>query len=103
MGDVRTKEDWYDEIKKDKIVALFTAGWCPDCRFIEPDLPEIEAKFPSYTFLTVDRDERLDIAQEYGVMGIPSFLVFHKGKEVARFVSKDRKTKQEIITFLNEV
>src|SRR5699024_9628599 len=103
MKDIRTKEEWLESIKNEKAVALFTADWCPDCQVIKPDLPAIEALFPSYTFNVVDRDELMEIAQDYGVMGIPSFLAFHQGKEVGRFVSKDRKSKEEIIAFINDL
>ena len=79
---------------------VFSAGWCPDCRVIEPVLPEIEASFPEYTFVEVDRDEYIDICEEYDIYGIPSFLAFKNGKEIGRFVSKDRKTKEEIVDFI---
>lgn len=103
MKKIQTKETWHDTINNENVVALFTADWCPDCRVIEPDLPEIEEAFSAYTFVSIDRDELLEIAQEYGIMGIPSFLVFHRGKEAGRFVSKDRKTKEEIFAFLNDL
>ena len=84
-----------------KVVLFFTAGWCPDCRFIKPAMPEIEAEFKEFTFIQVDRDENLDLCQELMVMGIPSFIVYRDGKEVARFVNKDRKTKAEVTAFLS--
>lgn len=104
MNYIKTKEEWFESIKNNEhTVALFTADWCPDCQVIKPVLPDIEAAFPSYTFIEINRDELMEMAQEYGVMGIPSFLAFHQGKEVGRFVSKDRKTKEEIIAFLNDL
>jgi thioredoxin-like negative regulator of GroEL len=51
----------------------------------------------------VDRDEFIDICQEYGIFGIPSFLAFKDGKEIGRFVSKDRKTKEGIVQFIEEL
>ncbi|TDM04568.1 thioredoxin family protein [Macrococcus carouselicus] len=81
-------------------IAMFTAGWCPDCHYIKPALPEIEAAHPDYQFVSVDRDELMDLAVEYDVMGIPSFLAFKEGKEIGRFVSKDRKTEEEINDFI---
>ena len=32
-------------------VLFFTADWCPDCRFIKPAMPEIEAEFKEFTFI----------------------------------------------------
>ncbi|MFD1851080.1 thioredoxin family protein [Oceanobacillus bengalensis] len=93
--------DQYNELtKNENVIALFSADWCGDCHFLEPELPEIEAAFPDYTFIKIDRDQFIDICVDNGIMGIPSFLAFRDGKEVGRFVSKDRKTKEEVIDFI---
>ena len=84
-------------------VFYFTAGWCPDCTFIEPFMPEIEKEFQQLTFVKVDRDQFMDLCRELDIFGIPSFVVFHNGKEAGRFVSKDRKTKEEVETFLRSL
>ena len=98
------KEDQLIEtISNSKVVLFFTAGWCPDCRFIKPAMPEIEQDFSDYTFYEVDRDENIDLAAELNVFGIPSFIVYDNGKEIDRFVNKDRKTKQQVEDFLNNL
>lgn len=51
----------------------------------------------------MDRDENLDLAIEQEILGIPSLLTFQNGKETGRFVSKLRKTPEEIQEFLNKV
>jgi thiol-disulfide isomerase/thioredoxin len=84
-------------------VFLFTAGWCPDCRFLEPFLPEIENEYKEYTFVSVDRDEFIDLCGELDIFGIPSFVVFKDGQELGRFVSKDRKTKEEVEEFMDSL
>ncbi len=92
----------FNELKQnEKVIFVFSAGWCPDCTFIEPFLPELVAENPEYKFVEVDRDEFMELAQEYDIFGIPSFLAFDEGKEVGRFVSKDRKTKEEIQAFID--
>jgi thiol-disulfide isomerase/thioredoxin len=94
----------FEQIKNNgKSIFMFSAGWCPDCRFIEPVLPEIEEKFKEYTFVHVDRDDYIDLCQQLNVFGIPSFLAFEDGKELGRFVSKDRKTQEEIETFISDL
>ena len=98
------KEDQLIEtIGNGKVVLFFTADWCPDCRFIKPVMPEIEQDFSDYTFYEVDRDENIDLAAELNVFGIPSFIVYDNGKEIGRFVNKDRKTKQQVEDFLNNL
>ncbi|KRN24919.1 thioredoxin family protein [Lacticaseibacillus camelliae] len=86
-----------------KQMLFFTAGWCPDCAFIKPAMPEIEQDFADYTFIKVDRDDNIKVAQEMGVMGIPSFIAFEDGKEIGRFVNKDRKTKQQVEDFISSL
>ncbi len=85
----------------ENVIFIFSAGWCPDCRVIEPILPEIEEKYADFTFVEVNRDDFIEICQENDIFGIPSFLAFMNGTEAGRFVSKDRKTKEEIIQFIN--
>ena len=34
-------ESQFNSLKKENTVFEFTAGWCPDCRIIEPDLPRL--------------------------------------------------------------
>ena len=51
----------------------------------------------------VDRDENIALAAELNVFGIPSFIVYDNGKEIGRFVNKDRKTKQQVEDFLNNL
>ena len=92
-----------EKLSTGKYVLFFTADWCPDCRFIKPAMPEIEANFSQFEFILVDRDENIDLCQEMIIMGIPSFVVYEDGKEKARFVNKDRKTKKEVEDFLNNI
>ncbi len=97
-------EEQYKELKENgKVVFLFSADWCPDCRVIEPFMPEVEADFSDYTFVYVDRDQFIDLCVENDVFGIPSFIAFSFGAETGRFVSKDRKTKEEIVGFLQSL
>ncbi|MCM3442738.1 thioredoxin family protein [Metabacillus halosaccharovorans] len=96
-----------DEYKKitqeEKVILMFSADWCPDCRVIEPILPEIEQENSEFTFYYVDRDEYIDLCAELNVFGIPSFVAFHEGKEVGRFVNKDRKSKEQIQEFIDSI
>jgi thiol-disulfide isomerase/thioredoxin len=94
----------YEEVKKTKkAIFVFSADWCPDCRFIQPFLPEIEQTFSEYEFYYVDRDQLLEVCQQENVFGIPSFIAYDTGKELGRFVSKDRKTKEEVERFIRSL
>jgi len=101
MKTLETKEQFNELIEKEDVVFLFSAEWCADCRIIEPEIPSIEVDYPEYTFVYVDRDKFIEICQEQDIFGIPSFIAFREGKEAGRFVSKQRKTKEEIEEFLD--
>jgi thiol-disulfide isomerase/thioredoxin len=84
-------------------IFLFSATWCGDCRFIEPFMDEVERKYNQFTFIHIDRDQFIDLCIELDVFGIPSFIAYENGKELGRFVSKDRKTQEEIETFIENL
>lgn len=94
-----------DEIKNAEGVSVlvFSANWCPDCRFIEPFLPKLIEKYSDYQFWYIDRDAWMQVCIDHNVMGIPSFIGFQAGEEKGRFVSKNRKTEAEIDAFLGSL
>lgn len=94
----------FETLKNEQnVIFMFSADWCPDCRVIEPVLPELEKENNQFTFYYVDRDQFIDLCSELNVFGIPSFIAYDKGKEIGRFVSKERKTKEEIQQFINKI
>jgi thioredoxin-like negative regulator of GroEL len=85
-------------------VALFKADWCKDCVYIDPFMPDVAAKYADrITFLIVDRDAFPELGERYNVLGIPSFIAFREGKDTITFISKLRKTREEIEGFLDRV
>ncbi|KIL41252.1 thiol-disulfide isomerase [Gordoniibacillus kamchatkensis] len=103
MEHLRTEEAFRAQIAKGGMtIAVFKATWCKDCHFIEPFMPEVEQKYAGrVTFVEIDRDELPDLCLDLGIMGIPSFIAYVEGQEVVRFVSKLRKTRDEIEQFID--
>lgn len=93
----------FEQLIQERTIFMFSANWCPDCRIIEPFLPEIMSKYSEYTFIYVDRDEFIDLCIDKDIFGIPSFLCYINGEEKGRFVSKDRKTQEEIEQFIESM
>ncbi len=104
MTDVHSVDEFRKQTASEKpTVVIWSANWCPDCVYLNPLLPAIEEANPDFSFIHMDRDENLDLAIEQEILGIPSLLTFQNGKETGRFVSKFRKTPEEIQDFLNKV
>jgi thiol-disulfide isomerase/thioredoxin len=101
MENIQSVDHFWELTKGKNALFVFSADWCPDCGFIKPHLPELEKENPQLAFYYVDRDEYIDLCAELNVFGIPSFIAFNEGKEIGRFVSKDRKTKEEVQQFLD--
>ncbi|WP_458412183.1 thioredoxin family protein [Schinkia sp. CFF1] len=103
MKKLESIEIFHKMKETEQVIFMFSADWCPDCRFIEPIMPEIENEWKEYQFCYVDRDQFIDLCQEMDIFGIPSFVAYKNGNEAGRFVSKDRKTKEEIEAFIKSL
>lgn len=93
----------YKKAIQERCIILVTATWCPDCVFIKPFIGEVALANPEFRYYSIDRDELLDLCKEMDVMGIPSFVAYDRGVEIGRFVSKFRKTRQEIEDFITSL
>lgn len=83
-------------------IAVFKTTWCKDCHFIDPFMPQVEEAYSDrLNFIHIDRDDLPDLCSELNILGIPSFIAFRDGQELVRFVSKLRKTRDEIEQFLD--
>ena len=64
----------------------FYADWCGPCRMVSPIVDEIAEERPDVTVGKVNVDDENTLAMKYGVMSIPTLIVFNNGKEKARIV-----------------
>lgn len=80
------------------ILTDFWAAWCGPCKMIAPILNELAAEYTGkLTIAKLDVDENPSTAMAYGVMSIPTLILFKGGKPVERIVGympKDRLLKQ---------
>jgi thioredoxin 1 len=63
----------------------FFAEWCGPCVAMKPVLAKLEAEMTGkFTVKRIDVDHNEQMASQYGVMGIPTFVIQKDGKEIAR-------------------
>ena len=72
-------EQQFEELKKGYTVFEFTAGWCPDCKVIEPDLPKLEKKYSQLQFVSVDRDQFIDICVQNDIFSSTEIMLLNPG------------------------
>lgn len=65
------------------VLVDFFAPWCGPCKMLAPLLDEISKEFPIVKFLKMNVDENPQTAQNYGINGVPTMIIFKKGKPVA--------------------
>lgn len=65
----------------------FGAKWCPPCKTLLPILEDLQSEEADRSsILQVDCDESPEIAAEFGIMSMPTVIVFHNGEPVDKFV-----------------
>ena len=68
------------------VVVDFTAAWCPPCRVMSPILDELAEERPDLRFVKLDVDDNTETAVRYGVLSMPTFMVFRGGEPVLKLV-----------------
>ncbi|MFC5469932.1 thioredoxin family protein [Cohnella suwonensis] len=103
MQRIQDEASFREFVGQDRLtVAVFKTTWCADCHFMEPFIGDVESAYSDRLAMAeIDRDDLPDLCSELNILGIPSFIAFRGGKEVVRFVSKLRKSREEIEQFLD--
>ena len=74
-------------LDSDRPVLLdFWAPWCTPCRMVGPILDEIAGERSDIKVAKVNVDEQPELAGQFGVMSIPTLVVFKNGEEIDRSV-----------------
>jgi thioredoxin 1 len=68
------------------VLVDFTAAWCPPCRVMKPVLAELASDRDDLRVVQLDVDNDQRTAAEYGVLSMPTFILFRDGREVQRLV-----------------
>ena len=90
-----TKPVAIDDSNFDKVVLQakiptlvdFWATWCGPCRMVAPVVDELSEEYDGrINFAKVDVDQNSQVASRYGVMSIPTLIIFKDGKPVSNMV-----------------
>ena len=86
--------DWQAKVlDSDKPVLVdFYATWCGPCKMMAPVIDEVATeKAGEVDVYKIDIDENPQVAQQYGVMSIPTFIVFKNGEPAAKTLGAQPK------------
>ena len=57
----------------------FTAEWCEPCKMMKPVIAEVISERPDLEYVVIDIDKNRDVALQYDVMGVPTFIIEKDG------------------------
>ena len=86
--------DWQAKVLDAEVPVLvdFFATWCGPCKMMAPVIDEVGVeKAGEVAVYKIDIDENMEIAQKYGVMSIPTFIVFKDGEPAAKTLGAQPK------------
>jgi thioredoxin 1 len=76
------------------VLVDFTAAWCGPCKMLAPIVQQIADEFQAQmTVGKLDIDENVETMMQYGIMGVPTLMLFKDGQPVERlsgYLPKDR-------------
>ena len=84
------------------VVVDFWAAWCGPCRAMSPILEELASERDDFRVVKVDAEANVATAARYGVMAMPTFVVFRDGAPVGKLVGSrpKRRLAEELATVL---
>lgn len=95
-----TAENFDEVMNTDKKVLVdFWASWCMPCKMMSPVIDQVAEENDSFLVGKVNTDEQQELAVRFGVMSIPTLLVFEKGKVVNRSVGVI--SKEEVLALVH--
>lgn len=105
MSDITVTDANFNEqvIKSDKPVLVdFWAVWCGPCQILGPILDEVAKAMEGKVIVgKLNVDENPTIAGKYGVMSIPTLMIFKGGALVKQFIGVQRK--ETLVSELNKL
>lgn len=84
-----TSQNFQSQVLASQLPVLveFTADWCPPCKMLKPILDDLARRYEGkLTVGVVDSDEYPEIRDSFGVMGLPTMILFRNGAPVERIV-----------------
>ena len=88
------ENNFSEVIKEGKVLVDCYAVWCGPCKMLAPVVEEVSKEVEDYSFYKLDVDKNEEVARSYGIMSIPTLLIFENGELKNKTVGF--KTKDEL-------
>jgi len=92
------ENEFKEKISGGKVLVDCFATWCGPCRMLSPIIDDLAKEISDYSFYKLDVDKNENIAREYGIMSIPTLLIFENGELKQTLVGfKSKEELKEIL------
>ena len=91
--------EFHEEINQGVTFVDFYSDWCGPCKMLAPFVEEASEQLTDVKFLKVNVDQEPELSGEFGIMSIPTLLIFKDGKLVAKDMGF--KPLNQLISFIN--
>lgn len=81
MAIINGNKNNFKELINNKVIVDFYADWCGPCKMLSPVLEKISAE-ENIDIVKINVDNEQELAREYGIMSIPTLIIFENGKEI---------------------
>lgn len=79
-------QQFNEYMKEDAVLVDFFATWCGPCKMLSPVLESVASTLEGKVkIVKVDVDQSPELTQQYGVMAVPTMILFKKGQQVTAF------------------
>ena len=82
--EVITNVQFDEVISKGVVVIDFFANWCGPCKMLAPVLEEVASDRDELKVVKMDIDENMELAKTYGVMSVPTLMLFKDGNMISK-------------------
>lgn len=91
-------DEKFNEVTKEgKVLVDCYATWCGPCKMLSPIIDELAEEKEDYKFYKFDVDNSNTVTKEFGIMSIPTLLIFDNGElkeKTVGFISKEELEKK---------
>ena len=97
LGEASALQTAINKSGEKRVVAWFTASWCGPCKSVTPFVEKLSDTAKNVDFLKIDIDSNQDLAEQFDVTSVPTFVMFKDKVLVGRVLGANSSKIEELV------